>query len=405
MTGIMRRTIGLLLGLSLAWCNMTWAATPADTIRAQGTWGQVRLDTRYRYELVDETGKETAQASTLRLRLGYGTPVLQGLQVYGEVEGLQAVGADRYNSLRNGRTQYAIVADPEKAELNQLWLEVRWIPRTRLRIGRQRITYDNHRFIGNVGWRQLEQTYDAASVTSRPLPDLVINGAYLWRVQNVLSQRQRLAAPLLHLTYTGWPAMRIVIYGYWIGYEAQVYATRSVQTYGVRLEGRRLLTDRLTLRYTGEWAYQRDYYDNPNDFAVQYTHGLVGLTMQQDGWTISVSGALELFTSDNGVAFSTPLATLHAFQGWADRFLRTPPQGLRDLYASLSVRRGRVQVTGVYHDFASDDGNVAYGRELDLVASYVLTPNLSLLVKYAAYDARSWSVDVQKYWFMLDFRF
>ncbi|WP_243663310.1 hypothetical protein [Rhodothermus marinus] len=197
----------------------------------------------------------------------------------------------------------------------------------------------------------------------------------------------------------------MVAYGYWIGYEEAASAARSVQTYGIRLEGSRPLTDRLALRYTGEYAYQMDYRDNPNDFAVQYAHGLLGLTVRQQGWVVSATGALELFTSDDGVAFSTPLATLHAFQGWADRFLSTPPQGLRDLYVSLSVRRGRVQATGVYHDFASDDGDVAYGRELDLVAGYVLTPNLSLLVKYAAYEARAWSVDVQKYWLMMTFSF
>ncbi len=401
----MQRVILLLLGWGLGWIGTARADAPTDTIRAQGTWGQVRLNARYRYELVDETGKETARASTLRLRVGYATPAFEGIRAYAEVEGLQAVGADRYNSLRNGRTRYATVADPEKAELNQLWLEAKLMPQTRLRVGRQRITYDNHRFIGNVGWRQLEQTYDAVALTSRPLPELTINGAYLWRVQNVLSRRQRLAAPLLRLAYTGWGVARVVAYGYWIGFEEAASVARSVQTYGIRMEGSRPLTERLTLRYTGEYAYQMDYRDNPNDFAVQYVHGLLGLTLRQNGWTIAASGALELFTSDSGVAFSTPLATLHAFQGWADRFLRTPPQGLRDLYVSLSVRRGRVQATGVYHDFASDDGNVAYGRELDLVASYVLTPNLSLLVKYAAYDARAWSVDVQKYWLMMTFSF
>ncbi len=402
----MQRLALFALGLGLVWASAVQANAPADTIRVQGAWGQMRLDARYRYELVDETGKETARASTLRLRVGYATPTLAGFRAYAEVEGLQAVGADRYNSLRNGRTQYATVADPEKTELNQLWLEANLIAQTRLRVGRQRITYDNHRFIGNVGWRQLEQTYDAVALTSsQPLPGLTIDGAYLWRVQNVLSEQQRLSAPLLHLAYTGWRVARVVAYGYWIGYEETASAARSVQTYGIRLEGSRPLANRLTLRYTGEYAYQMDYRDNPNDFAVQYAHGLLELTMRQQGWLVLAAGGLELFTSDNGVAFSTPLATLHAFQGWADRFLSTPPQGLRDLYALLSVRRGRVQATGVYHDFASDDGEIAYGRELNLMAGYVLTPNLSLLVKYAAYEARAWSMDVQKYWLMMTFTF
>jgi hypothetical protein len=403
--GIMDRVILLLLLGGLAWSGSVWANVPLDTIRAQGAWGQLRLDARYRYELVDEMGKEAARASTLRLRMGYGAPALEGFRAYVELEGLQAVGADRYNSLRNGRRRYATVADPEKAELNQLWLETSLIPQMRLRVGRQRITYDNQRFIGNVGWRQLEQTYDAVAATSQPLSDLVIDGAYLWQVQNVLSQRQQLTAPLLHLTYTGWPIARVVAYGYWIGYQEAENFARSSQTYGFRMEGSRLLDNHLALRYAAEFAYQMDYHDNPNDFAVQYLHGLLGLTVRQSGWIVSAAGALELFTSDRGVAFSTPLATLHAFQGWADRFLQTPPQGLRDLYVLLSVQRGRMQLTGAYHDFANDDGKIAYGHELNFSAGYALTPNLSFLLKYAAYKARFWSTDVQKYWLVFSFGF
>ena len=33
-------------------------------------------------------------------------------------------------------------------------------------------------------------------------------------------------------------------------------------------------------------------------------------------------------------SFQTLLATLHKFQGWADKFLTTPPNGIRDLYGS-----------------------------------------------------------------------
>ena len=36
-----------------------------------------------------------------------------------------------------------------------------------------------------------------------------------------------------------------------------------------------------------------------------------------------------------GLAFVTPLATLHKFQGWADKFLATPASGIEDAYIAV----------------------------------------------------------------------
>ena len=52
-----------------------------------------------------------------------------------------------------------------KSELNQLWTNFSRIAYTAVNIGRQRITYDNQRFIANLGWRQLEQTYNSSTLT------------------------------------------------------------------------------------------------------------------------------------------------------------------------------------------------------------------------------------------------
>ena len=52
----------------------------------------------------------------------------------------------------------------------------------------------------------------------------------------------------------------------------------------------------------------------------------------------------ELLGSDGvTVAFSTPLATLHAFEGWADKFLATPAAGITDSLRAhqRSVRQAR----------------------------------------------------------------
>ena len=53
--------------------------------------------------------------------------------------------------------------------------------------------------------------------------------------------------------------------------------------------------------------------------------------MEAKGWRIG--GGYEVLGADDGAAltsFQTPLATLHKFQGWADKFLTTPPNGIRE---------------------------------------------------------------------------
>ena len=58
--------------------------------------------------------------------------------------------------------------------------------------------------------------------------------------------------------------------------------------------------------------------------------------------------------------FTTPLATLHKFQGWADKFLTTPANGLEDLYATASVTLkgvGALDTLGFivsYHDYEAE---------------------------------------------------
>ena len=52
-------------------------------------------------------------------------------------------------------------------------------------VGRQRIILGDARFIGNLGWRQHEQTFDAVSITDAPLPDTVLTYAYVAGVNRV----------------------------------------------------------------------------------------------------------------------------------------------------------------------------------------------------------------------------
>ena len=108
------------------------------------------------------------------------------------------------------------------------------------------------------------------------------------------------------------------------------------------------------------------------------------------------------FQSYNGIkAFSTPLATGHLFQGFADKFLATPMAGIEDSYLKVATRISGVKLTAIYHELEAEEGSMDYGSEFDLIASYKFNKHYSILFKYASYDADEHATDTDKVWLMI----
>ena len=124
-----------------------------------------------------------------------------------------------YNSLRNGQSQYSVIADPQEQELNQGWLSYTGIPDTTIKGGRMRIKLDNDRFIGNVGWRQMEQTFDSAMITNASIPGLTIKAGYIGNVITILSTYNNMTTPFLNVGYKLGDYGTLTGYGYWIDYD------------------------------------------------------------------------------------------------------------------------------------------------------------------------------------------
>ena len=122
--------------------------------------------------------------------------------------------------------------------------------------------------------------------------------------------------------------------------------------------------------------------------------------------------AVERLDGNGAQAFQTPLATLHAFQGWADVFLNTPRDGLRDVSATASYAIAHPPVgrsatlAASWRDIRDADGNGRYGRELDLTGRLVLDPRKAIEIKAAHFDgAQAAFPDRTKIWVALDYRF
>jgi len=382
------------------------ASEPGDPFWQFLTGGKVDLYLRYRFETVDDGQNspplKNAYAHTLRSALGYNTGLLYNFGAYFQIEDVRVIGAERFNDGgSNGVTDRAVVVDPEGTEIQQANLRFEGIPQTILRLGRQEIEHRQaplHRYIGNILWRQNWQSFDAFRATTRYLPDTVIDYAYTWNVNRIFGEDNpipdrddfRMDSHFINAQYTGFKFGKFEPYAYLLDFESAASERFSTQTYGIRFDGAYPVTPEAKVLYTGEYAYQSDYRENPNNIGVDYWLGELGgnYTFGKFVDSITAKVSYEVLGGDGGVkSFQTPLGTNHAFQGWADRFLITPGDGIEDLFITLKANVLGASLMGVYHDLSSDRDDYYYGTEWDILLEKTFHKHYTVGIKYADYDA------------------
>ncbi|MEJ0086955.1 MAG: alginate export family protein [Pseudomonadota bacterium] len=370
-------------------------ADGVDPLRSALAATKPIVDARLRMENVDqEPLPEDAEALTLRARLGFETGKAWNTALLIEGEGVVPIRNDyRPDPAIPTMTTYPVVADAEAYEINRFQFVNTSLPGTTITLGRQRILLDDQRFVGNSGWRQNEQTFDALRVVNKSVANLTLDVTYLDRVNRVNGPDSPQGAykgdsALLNAAYQT-KAGKITAFGYLLDFENIVGVPAAVRdstsTYGLRFAGERP-AGKVKIGYLGSYAQQTDYADNPLDFDLAYWTVEGNVTFRQFG-----VGVGQETLEGNGVkGFTTPLASLHKFQGWADKFTGTPPNGIEDKYVNLSATfKGvsKLDTLGFvvsYHDFAAEHISADYGHEWDasIAAKY---KRANLLLKYADY--------------------
>lgn len=381
------------------------------------------VDARLRYEHVEQVPlTDDAEAVTLRARLG-GELSNGPWSFLAEAEGTLAINED-YNSGVNGKALFPIVADPENIELNRIQVQYKGLPKTVVTVGRQRINLDDQRFVGSVGWRQNEQTFDAARIEWSGVKNLKVDLTYSWSARTIWgidgfgARQQALSGDNFfgNLSYTT-KIGTLTGFAYLIDEDepAQVTLLRnSSQTYGARFAGAYPLSKAVKLSYVASYASQSDYAKNPVSYSADYYLGELGIEAKG----FKLLGGYEVLGSDQTAAgapgsvfaFQTPFATLHKFQGWADKFLTTPANGVQDAYGSLSYTKAKVgpfaSISGTvaYHDYKSDKLSMDYGTEwnFQLLAK---VKKYTFILKYADYNADAFATDTKKFWASVEWAF
>lgn len=339
-----------------------------------------------RYEDVDATTAE-AEAVTLRSRFTISSGSYNNFSaVVGFEDVRDVLGVDEKNG---------ILPDPEVTEVDQGFIQYKSEDYT-AKFGRQVIALDNQRYVGHVGWRQDRQTYDALSVAGKS-GDFSYTAAYVYKYNRILGETADFDAStvLLNGSFAS-PIGKVTGYAYLLDNEDNNAEANNHDTYGVRLTG--ATKGDMPFTYTAEIATQSsDSFD-----ALYYLF---------EGGT-KVSGATiklgyEMRGSDDGdYGFSTPLATGHAFNGWADVFLSPGDDGMSDLFLSVGGKVGPVSLLGVYHDYEADEGGADLGDEINLQATMPLGGGVTAGLKYAAFsEGDVGAADRDKVWAWFGYSF
>lgn len=378
------------VGTDIATPSREWWIKPTLDIRARFEYGDVAMP-----------GLSDATAFTLRERVGLKTKSFHGFQAVVEGEFLQAPH-DRFDSAPtpfatqttdpNPSTPRTQINDPENEELNQAYLQYEQF-HTVLRGGRQRIILDNAAFVGNVGWRQNEQTFDAVSLTNTTLDELSLFYAYVNRANRIFGADATGALRsfagdihLLNAHYRGLGDLTLTGYAYLMDFDktAANAGYISNNTFGLAASHP---AGPLTL--VGELAHQTDTSSSP---AIKPDHAWYA--------HLKVSGSVKNHTLTLGweyldADFVTPLATVHAFNGFADAFIaprlglvRNP--GLSDLYlrhdTPLPVLG--LKFSHAVHLFGDNQSTLDnYGLEYDAVLSKKFDDHFTAIAKFAWFDS------------------
>ena len=366
-------------------------------------WITPILDIRARYEYGDVQFKEEANALTFRERVGFKTMKWNGFSALAEGEFTQVAVAD-YNA-GAGADAYpydpanTVIADPRNAELNQAILQYDGFDTT-VKAGRQKIIYDNAAFVGNVGWRQNEQTFDAISLANKSIDGLTISYAYVDQVNRIFgaeADSPLVAIPgtattpatifsnveniesstsLINGSYSGIEGVTLGGYAYLMQFEEKENWDNN--TFGLSAKG-----DVLGLTLYGELAWQDQAGFAADDDAL-YAHVIATKTFGTQSVTLGVEQL--------NAGFKTPLATVHSFNGWADAFINGRIEGnhngLTDVYASHTIPLFYgIKWTNAFHMFGDDEISTGYGWEYDSMLVKKFNDNFTAIAKFAFFES------------------
>jgi hypothetical protein len=304
-----------------------------------------------------------------------------------------------------------IIADAPGGDLNQAFLAYDFSDAL-VKLGRQRLAFDNKRFIGGNELWQNEQTFDALHGVLKLQSNSAVSYSYVANVNRIFGDQAdrgnsiydasynghnswdeippKIQRPdgllgdhehnthLLHLEWNEWDYSQLVGYAYRL--RNKNFTSDSSDTIGASYSFN-FKDDLLKYRLQAEAATQKrsEIIDAPR---VPYYLLDAGAGFN----TLELSGRYEVMGADKNIPFITPLGSLYDFMGWANKFGTTPETGVKDSSLRLLWRSSPFRVDIRYHIFHAYDGGTRLGDEADLDVMYKPNRKHALSLRFAYFE-------------------
>lgn len=371
-------------------------------------WGEVDIfgDARLRYEFVDQDSFDR-NANALTLSGRYGVELKTKIKLDFLVEGESVVAlVDDYNNLRNMKTQFPIVQDPEDTEINRAQVSYSPMESVKLTLGRQYIDFGGMRLVGTNEFRQNHQTFDAAMIEYSGMKGLRARYAYINQVNRNFGDSDPVNGRFhgdIHAYQIDYsPIEQISIHGFGLMLQIDEAPFLDTGTHGAAITGR------MKNGLGGVFAYakQKDRADNPLEINLDYFYADISYQHAR----FSVKAAFESLEGNGEMGVMGPLGALHEYQGFAEVLSFTPADGIDDLYFTGDVKLGNlgplqnIKAAAWYHDFETEHTGESLGEEIDFLLTAELK-RVTLGFKLASYNGVEAYPSRDKFWFTVAAKF
>ncbi|MFW2374814.1 MAG: hypothetical protein ACN4GM_16945 [Gammaproteobacteria bacterium] len=351
-----------------------------------------------------EGDNEDGRAASLLIRLRASSEWSEQFSTVLEMDYVELGWEDEFS---NGEhfNDNPVIPDTGGFDLNQALLIYSPTNSIQLSIGREAVNLGNERFVGSNSFWQNEQTLDmtgfkysfgAASYFSYRYIDNAnrINGddadKYLSPSDANFSQNNGLRparflgdhdhnSHLLFAEFKEWDYS--LVQAYYYDMDIKDAPAVSNRTLGLRYEFKGRTGNKRSLAHA-EFALQ----DRPEiDKGALIPYYNIGAGLGYRSHEVSLN--YEQLGENDGISFTTPLASLHDHNGWADKFLIIPAAGLQDTSLRYIWRKSPWKIDTRYHVFTSAENSASLGRELDVDLSVKFGRRSTLLLRYADFSS------------------
>ena len=348
---------------------------------------------RNRVEFVD--GTSSGSAATTRFVLG-GSHYIKDVGVKLVAEAMNVVLSV------NDSDGNSLIADTESSRFTKLYVQ-KSFGDVNVIFGDRPINLGNQRFVGSVNWRQMPQTFGALSAETDINENAHVYGAVLFKrngVTQATTKEYNTGSLLLNGTYKVSDSLNLEAYGYLI--------EDTHNTLGIKGKGSVSIGMENPVSYEVEVAVQADPSITTDAYSGDVSTKYYRVEAESKLKSVSFGLGFESFgDKDSGTTgFSTPLATLHKFNGWSDVMASRAATGDANGFSDLFVSVGLNDVIGMpslsYHVFNSVTNDIEYGSEIDFSVSKKVSDRLTLSAKAAIFSAGDASPlsDTNKFWIM-----